>query len=193
MGDAGDPGDAGDFIEQHNETDHGPVGIRAAGLSDASAIAAVHVAGWEGAYRGMVPDEEIDRRTVARRTAMWQQLPRPRRRSGRRRPPVGVRRGAQTTTIGFVSLGVPDGEAGTVEITALYVTPAAWRSGAGTALMRAALAEAAGRGISEVTLWVLEPNLRARAFYERSGFTDDGGRQTAGRGWPVELRMRRAL
>ncbi len=193
MGDAGDPGDAGDFIEQHNETDHGPVGIRAAGLSDASAIAAVHVAGWEGAYRGMVPDEEIDRRTVARRTAMWQQLLGP---GGDPvdggRPWVSVAE-RKTTTIGFVSLGVPDGEAGTVEITALYVTPAAWRSGAGTALMRAALAEAAGRGISEVTLWVLEPNLRARAFYERSGFTDDGGRQTAGRGWPVELRMRRAL
>jgi GNAT superfamily N-acetyltransferase len=105
----------------------------------------------------------------------------------------------------------PDAHERTREISALYVEPAEWRGGAGTALMQASLAEAARRGGAgtapmqaslaeaarrggaDVTLWVFEPNVRARAFYDRRGFTDDGSRQTAGDGWPVELRMRRAV
>jgi ribosomal protein S18 acetylase RimI-like enzyme len=194
--------DVGDFIERPNESDHGRVGVRRADLTDAAAIAAVHVASWEDAYRGMVPGKEIDRRTVAWRTTMWQEVI-----AGTGDPfdgsrpwaAVAVRDGA---TIGLVSLGAPrratatpstPSTARTAEITALYVTPASWRAGAGTALMRAALTEAAERGCADVTLWVLEPNLRARAFYERHGFADDGGRQTDREGWPVEIRMRRVL
>lgn len=182
-----------DSTEPHNESDHRPVGVRLADLSDAPAIAAVHVAGWEGAYRGMVPDAEIDRRTLPWRTAMWQELLGP---GGDpvdgNRPWVAAaeRAGAM---IGFASMSVPSADPRVAEITALYVEPSAWRRGAGTALMDAALADAASRGCADVTLWVLEPNLRARAFYERCGFTDDGGRQTDRGGWPVELRMRRAL
>jgi ribosomal protein S18 acetylase RimI-like enzyme len=191
----------GDFNEHHNETDHSPVehrpvSVRPADLSDAAAIAAVHVAGWEGAYRGMVPDAEIDRRTVAWRTAMWEELLGPAGDPAGGGPPWVALALAlafaeeDESAIGFVSLGVSQGEA---EITALYVVPACWRRGAGSALMHAALAEAATRGCAEISLWVLEPNLRARAFYERCGFADDGGRQTDHEGWPVELRMRRRL
>jgi len=53
-------------------------------------------------------------------------------------------------------------------------------------------AQARRAACAEVTLWVLEPNQRARMFYERHGFADDGGRQTSGAGWPAELRMTRA-
>jgi GNAT superfamily N-acetyltransferase len=165
--------------------------IRRAETADAAALAAVHVAGWEGAYRRMLPDEELDRRTVERRTTMWQEL------LGGTGHPLELRRvwaviaEREGRTLGFVSLGVP--EAQTVEITALYVEPTAWRGGVGSALMEAALAEAARRGCTLVALWVLEPNLRARAFYAHCGFTDDGGRRTAGDGWPVELRLRREL
>jgi GNAT superfamily N-acetyltransferase len=184
---------AGDLTEPHNRSDDRPVGVRPADLSDARAIAAVHVAGWEGAYRGMVPDAEIDRRTVAWRTAMWQELLGP---GGDPvdgdRPWVAVaeRDGA---ALGFASMSIRRADPRDAEITALYVEPSAWRRGAGGALMKAALAEAAGRGCAEVTLWVLEPNLGARAFYERCGFADDGGRQTDRGGWPVEMRMRRGL
>jgi ribosomal protein S18 acetylase RimI-like enzyme len=191
--------DVGDFIERRNQSDHGPVGVRRADLTDAAAIAAVHVSSWKGAYRGMVPDQEIDRRTVAWRTTMWEEVI-----AGTGDPIDGSRPWVAVAerdgaTIGLVSLGVPrratttPSTARTAEITALYVTPASWRAGAGTALMRAALAEASERGCTEVTLWVLEPNLRARAFYERWAFADDGGRQTDREGWPVELRMRRPL
>lgn len=179
-----------------------PVQIRRAEAADAAAIAAVHVSGWEGAYRGMVPDEALDRRTVARQTELWDQLlggiGDPLEES---RPWVAVAQpeghGERTPVIGFVALNIPSRDAGadprTAEVSALYVEPSGWRRGTGGGLMDAALAEATSRDCAEVTLWVLETNRRARAFYERCGFLDDGARQPAGDGWPMELRMRRAL
>jgi GNAT superfamily N-acetyltransferase len=192
----------GDLIEHHNETDHSRGGVsdqsavrvRPAGLADAAAVAAVHVAGWEGAYRGMIPDEAFEQRTVERRTAMWGQLLGTPADPIDGTPPWVAVAERQGTTIGFIALVVPAGEsARSAMITALYVTPTAWRHGAGTALMGAALDQATARGCVDVTLWVLEPNLRARGFYERCGFADDGGRQTDREDWPVELRMRRAV
>jgi ribosomal protein S18 acetylase RimI-like enzyme len=176
-----------DFNELHNATHHSRVTVRAAALADAPAIAAVHVAGWEGAYRGMVPDEEIDRRTVAWRTEMWEGILQATVDGNRPWVAVAQRDGA---TIGFASMSL---RPPTAEITAIYVDPAVWRSGAGTALMDAALARATASGCADVTLWVLEPNLRARAFYERCEFAHDGGRQNEGDGWRDELRMRRTL
>ena len=170
--------------------------VRQAQAADAAAIAAVHVSSWEGAYRGMVPDEALDRRTVARQTLMWEELlggagdP-----VDRARPWVVVAVHGDAV-VGFGSVNVPsrddDADERTAEISALYVEPGQWRHGVGAALMEAMLGEVADRGCADLTLWVLEPNLRARTFYERCGFADDGGRQTIGEGWPVELRMRRA-
>lgn len=185
------------FIAGVDENEHSRVAVRAATAADAAAIAAVHVSSWEGAYRGMVPDEAFERRTLARQTEMWEELL-----GGAGDPVSGARpwvavaqRGA--SPIGFASLSLPsrdaDADERTAEISALYVEPGEWRGGAGTALMWATLDEAARRGAAEVTLWVLEPNTRARAFYLRCGFIDDGGRQTGGEGWPVELRMRRLV
>jgi RimJ/RimL family protein N-acetyltransferase len=48
---------------------------------------------------------------------------------------------------------------------------------------------------NEVTLWVLEDNPRARQFYERAGWTIDGGRKAEAR-WGVrapEVRYRKRL
>jgi GNAT superfamily N-acetyltransferase len=61
----------------------------------------------------------------------------------------------------------------TAELRDLYVIPEAWGSGAATALHRTALdwmRERAGEAI----LWVGDANGRARRFYEREGWTEDG-------------------
>lgn len=165
--------------------------VRRAKAADAAAIAAVHVSSWEAAYRGMIPDEAFEHRTTARRTAMWEELLVGDGDPVDLRPVWAVLAERAGETLGFLSLGFPSEQKEAAEVTALYVEPAHWRSGAGRALMDAALAEATARRCGQVTLWVLEPNLRARAFYERCGFSDDGGRQIVGDGWPVELRLRR--
>jgi ribosomal protein S18 acetylase RimI-like enzyme len=54
------------------------------------------------------------------------------------------------------------------------VHPDVVRAGHGTALLAAALGQAAERGYQQTTLWVLASNAVARAFYERRGFVADG-------------------
>ena len=49
--------------------------------------------------------------------------------------------------------------------------------GAGPALMAAALEAMRASGFGAASLWVLDDNPRARRFYEREGWTADGGRR----------------
>nr|MDQ3823681.1 GNAT family N-acetyltransferase [Actinomycetota bacterium] len=61
-------------------------------------------------------------------------------------------------------------------VDALYVVPAAWRQGVGSALHDAAVEEL--RAVSdEARLWVLADNADARRFYERRGWRPDGREQ----------------
>jgi ribosomal protein S18 acetylase RimI-like enzyme len=52
----------------------------------------------------------------------------------------------------------------------------AWSTGLGARLFDAALVALRDAGFEEVLLWVLEENMRARAFYERKGMTIDPSR-----------------
>ena len=67
------------------------------------------------------------------------------------------------------------------EVTAIYVDPPHWGTGAGRALMDAACGRLVERGFTTVRLWVLAANHQARRFYERAGFVPDG----ATAGYPV--------
>ena len=60
------------------------------------------------------------------------------------------------------------------EIASFYVLPSEWRRGTGRRLGQRAVADARTRGFSEVMVWVLETNARARSFYESLGFRPDG-------------------
>ena len=82
--------------------------------------------------------------------------------------------------IGYAVSGPPrdeDVSTSAAEVYAIYVHPSAWRSGAGRSLLEAATAEWRARGASELVLWVLEGNERARSFYEALSWTADGSRQ----------------
>jgi GNAT superfamily N-acetyltransferase len=70
----------------------------------------------------------------------------------------------------------PDDVAG---IPALYAHPDAFGKGSGAGLMVAAIDAIRERGYREAILWMLEGNGRAEAFYERSGWSRDGGRRAA--------------
>ncbi len=63
------------------------------------------------------------------------------------------------------------------EVGALYVHPDWWRRGVGRILLDASLAFLREQGYGVATLWALEDNARARAFYEAEGWHEDGGRQ----------------
>jgi GNAT superfamily N-acetyltransferase len=58
-----------------------------------------------------------------------------------------------------------------VQLEELYVAPERRSQGAGSALLAALMVEARRRGALEVLINVDEPDLDARRFYERHGFT----------------------
>jgi ribosomal protein S18 acetylase RimI-like enzyme len=139
------------------------VNVRSAQSRDARAIAEVHVASWRAAYRGIVPDRVLDGLTVDEREARWQdQLE-----DGGSLILVAVE---EMRVVGFCA-------ASGGEIGALYVDPAVWRRGVGSALLAETLAELRRRGVPAVELWVFRDNQGAVAFYERHGFVLDGAEQ----------------
>jgi GNAT superfamily N-acetyltransferase len=184
------------------------VRIRSGSTADAAQVAAVQREGWFAAYRGIIPDEIIDRVTApddgarvrqAFRTRPWQRMI------------VAVQESGEDTAgvVGYASFGPEtdalsspwppplsrDGENGTVgELYALYVRPAWWSTGTGRALMERVLAKTARAGYRSITLWVLRDNARARRFYERAGFAPDGATNVLENlGRVTELRYRRTL
>jgi GNAT superfamily N-acetyltransferase len=164
--------------------------VHRANPEDAVAIAAVHVRSWEAAYRGQVPEAWFAERTLQRRTDMWRELL---REDEHTRVFVACLSG---TLVGFCGATTPsrdeDATAGTSEISALYVDPDHWRTGAGRALITSTLHDLTGSLWHDVTLWVLEANDRARRFYVDMGFEPDGGRIEKP-DVPTEVRLRRQL
>lgn len=169
--------------------------IRPALPDDATAVAAVHVASWQGAYRGVFPDEVLDGPELAvSRLRQWQQI------LGDPQPGA-VDLVAEDDTGQVVALlhagptRDEDGGPQTAEVRAIYASPDAWGTGAGRELMSTALDRLREAGWTDVTLWVLGSNERARRFYARAGFAPDGAtKDETMRGTPVtEVRYRRTL
>jgi GNAT superfamily N-acetyltransferase len=99
--------------------------------------------------------------------------------------------------VGWVTYGVnrdTDSKSDEGELRSIFVHPAAWRSGVGSALLEHALEELSGQGYRAATLWSFADNDRANGFYARHGFVRDGAQQrrefSAG---ALEVRYRRAL
>jgi GNAT superfamily N-acetyltransferase len=86
-------------------------------------------------------------------------------------------------------VGVATAVAG--ELRDLYVVPDAWGTGVARELMHAALDFLRAAGGEDAILWVGAANARARRFYEREGWTADGGERNEGLG--PEVRYRRPL
>lgn len=138
--------------------------VRKAVLTDAGAIASVHVRSWQSAYRGQIPDSVLDGLSVEARTSLWESV------IPRGGVWVGLVDGA---VVGFASAG-PSRDADTAyELYAIYALESAWGTGLGSSLATAAL-----EGQSDVVVWVLDTNSRAISFYERLGFRPDGGVRT---------------
>ncbi|MEU8002959.1 GNAT family N-acetyltransferase [Catellatospora sp. NPDC049111] len=146
--------------------------------TDCAAVAALHIRAWQVAYAGIVPDHVLGALDVAARTA-W----RLERLADPDSPFHNLVALDGDTVTGFVCHGPYraqelDGsplqpEYG--EILAIYVHPDRWGTGAGDALLLAAL-DALPQ--PEVRLWALSDNHRALRFYARHGLHPDGLRAT---------------
>lgn len=148
-----------------------PVLVRAGVPDDARALAEIHVRAWQVGYRGLLPDSLLDSLSPALRLPRWQE------RLASQSQQVWVAE-LDGQIAGWLVIGPQrdqDVDARRVgEIYALYVHPEFWRHGCGAALMARAKEELLSRGLTEITLWVLRSNQRARYFYEAQGFQPDG-------------------
>jgi ribosomal protein S18 acetylase RimI-like enzyme len=167
------------------------VRIRPALPEDIPVLARVHVATWQSAYRGIIPDEQLDGLSIPESEETWRENV---RRSGR----TNLVAEAAGQVVGFVAFGPArsrDLNPVTIgEIYGIYLEPSVWRRGYGGALMAEALRQLSEQGFSEVMLWTWEINEPARAFYERLGFISDAA-VVSDRFGPelTELRYRRRL
>jgi GNAT superfamily N-acetyltransferase len=140
-----------------------PLLIREAEFLDAAAIARVHVAAWQTAYPGMVPAELLARFTEHGQTSRWQKvLTTPEAQA----PTLVAIKNAELA--GFVCVGpsrTPElGYPG--EIMALNVHPDFWGQGVAEPLLRAGVNWLLKAGYTDMHLWVVVENVRARRFYE---------------------------
>jgi ribosomal protein S18 acetylase RimI-like enzyme len=144
--------------------------VRPAAPRDAKAIADIHVATWQAAYQGLMPDDVLKAMTVEKRMAYWKE-------AIEYSDPQILVATENDKVIGFVAFDRsrdPGTKSSVGEIWALYVAPAHWRKGAGLALWDGARDGLREEGCTQVTLWVLLANERALEFYEHAaGFKRD--------------------
>lgn len=151
---------------------------------DCDELGRVHVAVWRDAYAGLMPAEYLAGLDAARFAANWRGI------VGRRGPgevagSTFVARNAAGRLVGFVSAGPSrDPDPPTEwELYAVNLLREAQGSGLADTLLDVALDD------RPVTLWVVEGNARARAFYTRRGFVDEGGRSKHDATEAPEIRM----
>lgn len=164
--------------------------IRRAGSGDAETVGRIHVESWNVAYRGIMPDEVIARTDLAYRTAFWAE------RIADPEWPVYLleEKGQAVAFCQMIATRDADDDATRVgHITSLHVLPDRRGHGYGRALMDHVLAEFRRRAFAQVTLWVLEENRSARAFYEKYGFRLDGESRSYPRTKVPEVRYRIGL
>jgi ribosomal protein S18 acetylase RimI-like enzyme len=132
------------------------------------------VRAWQAAYRGHMPDDYLDGLRAEDRADYWDGV----LRGEARRGVVLVAEG-DGEVVGMAAAGPSPDPEGAGELFAINVDPGHWGSGAGRALLEAAQAELARLGFTELVLWVLPGNARARRFYERAGWAADGAEKTS--------------
>jgi ribosomal protein S18 acetylase RimI-like enzyme len=165
--------------------------LRRAAPADAAELARIHVAAWQKAYRGIVPDSTLEQFTVEGRTERFRKF---------------LAEDSSETylaehdsrAVGFLTLGPcrdQDVQHDTTgEIWGMYILPECWRQGFGKYLCQQGQSLLASRGFKIVTLWVLEANDQARAFYQAMGFAADGATKQLPLGIPLTaIRYRKKL
>jgi ribosomal protein S18 acetylase RimI-like enzyme len=151
--------------------------VREATMHDVEVLADVHVHASRAAYRGMVPQDHLDRLDRSRRQRAWQQI----LQDGGPAATL-VAEHERAGVVGFIHVSPSrdtDSDPQRVgEIQALYLLPGFWGHGVGRLLMDEGVHRLAEAGRREIVLWVLATNLRARRFYEAGGWRADGSTKT---------------
>ena len=166
--------------------------VRPATLRDAKAIAEIHVASSQDAYKALLPAAALDAMSVQKRQAFWREA------IDLCEPQVIVAH-LDNKVMGFAGFdrsrdkGTP---ATTGEVWAMFADPVHWDKGVGLALWDATRDGLQEEGCTKATLWCYLRNERALRFFELAGFKRELGsaRTTEVGGARVEeIRLFRSL
>jgi ribosomal protein S18 acetylase RimI-like enzyme len=159
--------------------------IRAATPDDVGALAGIHADAVALAYGGIFdasepppsPDQLVGRWAVLLATPQaWID--------------VLERDGAPAGMIGVRPSPDADADPSIADLFGFHVHPSYWGQGHGRRLLARATSEAAALAFTEISLWVLEANVRARRLYVAAGWLPDGASRPVGTG-VRDLRYRR--
>ena len=142
------------------------VTIRTAAADDAEGIARVHVASWRSTYRGLLPDDVLERLSVEQRKHHWHDVL-----NGQSNARVVLVTSAENGQIvGFASGGTQRDEALDFdgELYAIYLLEEFQRQGIGRALIINFAEQLAKTGYKKMQVWVMEGNA-AQDFYKSMG------------------------
>jgi ribosomal protein S18 acetylase RimI-like enzyme len=143
--------------------------IRPAKMSDAEAIALVHVNSWRETYAGIISQEFLNMLSVKEKTQWWESV----LSKEQERAFCFVAESSKRGVIGFGNSG-PDRHPNRDkqgEHYALYVLRDEQRKAVGFRLLYAMQRSLVLQGFSDANVWVLKENVRALAFYKQTGAT----------------------
>ena len=150
--------------------------IRKAREEDAVGIGKVHYNGWIDTYSDLLPPEMMASLSEERSIRIFQ-------REGCKNMYVATVNGDVVAFCGYgmwrdAKAEEPPAREG--EIVGIYVLTPFQRNGLGKALLEQAERELKQQGFSTVSLWVLEGNTKAQAFYKAMGFQDAAVKKSSG-------------
>jgi len=155
----------------------------------------VFTSAWRLGFKGILPQEFLDRLDPSASCARWEIDLDP----ARFGPPHFLVAETAGQVVGFSAFGPSrdeDASPGSGEVFAIHVAPEHWGEGVGTTLLSSTVLELRAIGLVRASLWVMERNERARRFYERHGWRSDGTERDSTRFANVsihELRYRLAF
>ena len=128
---------------------------------DFSAVREIYEKSWKFAYKGIIPQDYLDNIPNTKWGGNIHKNGRTQLIAAEGDKFVGTASFCPSRWEKFSSCG---------EIVSIYLLPEYIGKGIGSQLIRACIDELEYLGFSEILLWVLEDNHRARRFYEKHGF-----------------------
>ncbi|MBP1996684.1 GNAT family N-acetyltransferase [Paenibacillus eucommiae] len=164
--------------------------IRWACINDCHDLSIVHLESYRAAYRGIMPDDFLNKMTLEDRSLHVQNLLKT---SAKR---IAILR-VDGATIGYAEVGKcedKDLDETWVEIFAIYLLKEYSGRGFGSHLMGWVLDKVLELGHSRASLWVLKENTDAIKFYEKLDFKSDGTERVIKRGKTlVQMRFQKLI
>lgn len=148
--------------------------LRRAVPADAALCARIQRRSWQAAFRGILPEVELDQLTALdRNEAMY-------RRVLEDSPMEGwlLKLEGEPWAMAFWGPSRDEDTPGWAELVCIHSLPEDWGKGYGGPLLQRVLAQAKAAGYRRIMLWVFEQNARACRFYTKHGFAPAGRRRT---------------